>query len=86
MPWNFVTMNSCLGIGNPGSLLISFHLFDTGNLGFPLFLVVVGRLRLTIFGVIFLDCCVGGKSLSLVHFVSAKNFFDSKDFSFCWKI
>ena len=75
-------MNSCLGIGNLGLLLISFRLFDTGNLGFSLFLIVVGRLRLTIFGVIFVDCSIGGRSLSLMHFVSVKNFFDSKDFSF----
>ena len=40
--------------------------FQHWKLGFSLFLIVVGRLRLMIFGVIFPDCCVGRRSQNLV--------------------
>ena len=61
-------MNLYLGIRKLGSLLISSRPSIIGSLDISLFLVVVGRLPLTTFGVMFLGYCIDGGPQNLVLF------------------
>ena len=70
-------MNLYLGIRKLGSLLISSRPSIIGSLDISLFLVVVGRLPLTTFGVMFLGYCIDGGPQNLVLFFF---FFREKSF------
>ena len=61
-------MNLYLGIRKLGSLLISSRPSIIGSLDISLFLVVVGRLPLMTFGVMFLGYCIDGGPQNLVLF------------------
>ena len=61
-------MNFYLGIRKLGSLLISSRPSIIGSLDISLFLVVVGRLPLMTFGVMFLGYCIDGGPQNLVLF------------------
>lgn len=66
-------MNLYLGIRKLGSLLISSRPSIIGSLDISLFLVVVGRLPLTTFGVMFLGYCIDGGPQNLVLFFFVRN-------------
>ena len=69
-------MNLYLGIRKLGSLLISSRPSIIGSLDISLFLVVVGRLPLMTFGVMFLGYCIDGGPQNLVLFFFREKSFD----------